>query len=287
MKVSKELKRQILHYGILQFELNDKGGPTGNGELFNKIIEMQDDILAQFGLPSTQTNQELLYYVDFPSTEELFFKIETLIETAKVYNEREPVSTKVFLKLAKENNDSAFNVLPELGICTSGYAMYVYDQKFLIDNCPISDIIDELEKCKKYDGSGLEIAHKFAYEMDKITLEDQNTIASMELRYLIEYADSLKSARMEKKFYNANMQNVVNMLAYWEFQIHGIVLGLCKTSNLGYEINIKDNVKYEITDFVINENASIENQKLIIDLNQNLNVFLNKIENNIINELPF
>lgn len=54
------------------------------------------------------------------------------------------------MKDAQENKENPFNVLPELGIETHSYTMFIYNYILLFQRDTIENILAELKKANKY-----------------------------------------------------------------------------------------------------------------------------------------
>ena len=109
------LKKAIERYHEHSILLEKQGGPSANGELFEELIGLMEDILAWFGLPPTGDNQDLL----------------------------EHFATGI------ANRESPFNVLPAMGFSTHVYTLYLYDIA-LKHHEALIPVYNELYRSQKY-----------------------------------------------------------------------------------------------------------------------------------------
>lgn len=207
--------------GLLQFQLDDKGGPSADANLFEQILELQDVILAQFGLPSTATNQNILYYQNYPTTEELFEKIHLLNSAAKEYALREPMSDMEKLKLAKLKQDSVFEILPELKIITHAFPIFIYENMYLKMNENEEEILEELNKCKNE--VYFEVIHKKIYNENTLSKEENEFFKTLNLRYLDQFLTHehtlIEQQEQDEITMHANFYNLSKSMERWEMEL--------------------------------------------------------------------
>jgi hypothetical protein len=86
MNTKNNLKDVLKALSKLQIRLEQEGGPEENGELFEQILEIEDNILEQFGLPINHpTYVELLRFYTSPTDYEISNRIKQLQESATAY----------------------------------------------------------------------------------------------------------------------------------------------------------------------------------------------------------
>ena len=61
------LEQKIREISNFQLELENNGGVTKNGNLFEKIITLEDVILEKFGIPNTPIYNKILSFNKIPS----------------------------------------------------------------------------------------------------------------------------------------------------------------------------------------------------------------------------
>ena len=114
MKQNEILKSTLTELTKLQINLEKKGGPSEDGELFEEILSIQKEILKSYGLRSSSENENLLWFESLPTDFELQSRIKQLYKTATEYLLSNPKSDLQILRDAQEKELDAFNVLPEL-----------------------------------------------------------------------------------------------------------------------------------------------------------------------------
>ncbi len=61
------LKPALTGIAKLQIDLDKKGGPSEDGQLFEQILALQDEVLKSIGLPATLNNEKLLWFENLPT----------------------------------------------------------------------------------------------------------------------------------------------------------------------------------------------------------------------------
>jgi hypothetical protein len=136
-------------------ELERKGGPSEDGELFEEVIGLEEGILEKFGLPASNKNKAILWTLT--KKEEVNQKyIEQTIKKLEAAAERHlfsPVLTDLEqLTHAKAIGKSAFDILPELGHPTHDYTILLYDT--ILDYVSPEEVLAELSALKRLDCYG-------------------------------------------------------------------------------------------------------------------------------------
>lgn len=193
-----------------------------DAENFTESIEISEDILDLFGLPYSSEFYKLVsiginpfavgdkFYNSFKDPQKILNdKIQELHKAAKEYLLSNPLSDVELLKKAKENNLSAFDILPELKINTHVYTTFIYDIVFLEQNEPIKDVLYELNlvnnKLEIYDELGRlysliyenKLLSKKENELIKIVVE---LFEKMGLKYIRKYVNECQEG-----FFNFSM----------------------------------------------------------------------------------
>jgi ribosomal protein L30/L7E len=150
MNKQEQIKNALTGLAKLQIALDKKGGPSEDGELFEEILTLQERILSSFGLPSTTDNLKLVWFNgSVPTPLELVERVKQLNQKAKEYL-LSPVKPETqILRDAQENKASAFSTLPELGITTHSYTIFVYEKILLAKRDKIENILEELRRANQ------------------------------------------------------------------------------------------------------------------------------------------
>ncbi|MBS0645335.1 MAG: hypothetical protein JSR97_01920, partial [Verrucomicrobia bacterium] len=145
MNKQEQIKNALTGLAKLQIALDKKGGPSEDGQLFEEILTLQDGILSSFGLPLTAENTKLLWFNgSVPTQLELTERVKKLNKTAQKYLLSPAKPEAQILKDAQENKASAFSTLPELGITTHSYTIFVYEKILLVKRDKIENVLDEM-----------------------------------------------------------------------------------------------------------------------------------------------
>jgi hypothetical protein len=145
MKQNDNLNHALTELAKLQTALDEKGGPAEDGQLFEQILEVQDEILKSFGLPATSDNGNLLWFGSLPTDSEVENRIKQLHETATNYLLSNAKPGLQILREAQEFNQDPFVVLPELKISTHTYTFFVYNEILLKKKDTVENILHDLE----------------------------------------------------------------------------------------------------------------------------------------------
>ncbi|MFD1186188.1 hypothetical protein [Pontibacter rugosus] len=182
MQPENELKK----YYTLTKKLEDKGGPEQDTDLFEEVLWQEQQILASFGLPNSDKYRKILWEITYNDG----FKKKTVQDIIKQLQQAAekhllaPVHTAVeMLRQAQREQLSAFDVLPELGLSTHVYTLYLYEQLLLKQEATSENILQELEKA-----SDLNLLDKIGKMVSKE--QPRRTKAYRELKESLPYLDS-------------------------------------------------------------------------------------------------
>ncbi|WP_157592995.1 hypothetical protein [Rufibacter tibetensis] len=191
MQVTDKLKTYYQHYQ----ELKENGGPEENTELFEAVIELEEDIMSAYGLPPSHTHLQILWQFTeiTPLTDEVVEEAQNQLKAAATEHLMAPVKTNLeLLQEAKSERMSAFNVLPEIGQPTHDYPIFLFEEMLLKDKATPEAVLQEMESVKELDCYG-EVAtllyyHRKTYKRTKIykTLKPH-------LQFLDTYLQQLKN----------------------------------------------------------------------------------------------
>jgi hypothetical protein len=147
-----KLKLQEYYQHCQQQEKRSKTGRKAAGRAV--APEMENDILLQFGLPSSKRFVQILH--DFVSHSQvndhlLDYVSKKLREAARKYLLAPVVSDIDQLSQAKDQKRSPYDLLPELGYPANEYAIFLVGELLFRRNLPATDILDELKKVQLSD----------------------------------------------------------------------------------------------------------------------------------------
>jgi hypothetical protein len=145
MKRNAKLKNTLAALAKLQIDLEKKGGPSEDGQMFEQIIATHAEILKGFGLPTSSNNKKLLWFGSLPTDIEVEEIIRKLCQAATDYLLSPAMSELKLLKNALETGEDAFNILPELKIETHVYPIFVYEKIFLKQKDTVENVLKELK----------------------------------------------------------------------------------------------------------------------------------------------
>jgi hypothetical protein len=144
------LKPALTGLAKLQIELDKKGGPSEDGQLFEQILSLQDGILQSFGLPISPDNEKLIWFSQLPTDDEVNERVKQLHKTATAYllsNAQPELQT---LREAQEKQQDPFYVLPELKVKTHSYTLFVYNKILLERKDNLENILHDLKFTSHY-----------------------------------------------------------------------------------------------------------------------------------------
>ncbi len=139
------LKKQLKELAEMDITLQNKGGPPEDGELFEKILHIQDAILGRFQLPVKSDFENILWFKTPPTDMELENRIKKLNQTAQNYLLSKSLPEIKILEDAQETKESPFNVLPELQIITHSYTIFVYNKILLLRKDTPENVLKDLK----------------------------------------------------------------------------------------------------------------------------------------------
>jgi len=140
-----EIRQIIKELAELDVKLAKKGGAVKSGKLFEKILQKEDELLEKLGLPSTPYYQELLQFDSIPWDKEIDDLIEILYREAEQRKEDAPNSQLEMLIEAKKTNRDPMFILPQLGIATHVYPLFVYNNILMYGQDSPENILEELK----------------------------------------------------------------------------------------------------------------------------------------------
>ena len=139
------LKPALTELAKLQIALKKKGGPSEDGQLFDQILSIQDDILKSLGLPSSSDNEKLIWFSQLPTDDVVNERINQLHKKATEYLLSDAKSELQILREAQEQKQDPFMVLPELKITTHSYTNFVYSNILLKRKDTVENVLHQLK----------------------------------------------------------------------------------------------------------------------------------------------
>jgi hypothetical protein len=140
-----EMKKSIMELAQMNVELNAKGGPGKAGKLFEKLLEKQDEVLETLGLPNTPYYQQLLEFDSVPWDNE-FEKLVQLLQHEIENQKAKPQKSDVeILREAVQIKRDGYFILPQIGIPTHCYTLYVYNYILMLEHDSPENVLAELK----------------------------------------------------------------------------------------------------------------------------------------------
>lgn len=190
-----KLKLQEYYQRCQQPDLRTKAGRDEAGGAV--VLEMENDILLQFGLPTSKRFVQILH--DFASHRQLSDQLldyvsKKLRAAARKYLLAPVVSDTDLLQQAAEQKRSPYDLLPELGYPVNDFSIFLISEILYRRNIPAEDVLEELKKAQHGDvwDDLLALQHVVSYS----THELYNRLRMQDLRMMDDY---LQSARRQEK----------------------------------------------------------------------------------------
>ena len=183
-----EIRHVIRELAELDIKLDKKGGPSKSGRLFENILQKEDELLEKFGLPSTPYYQGLLRFDSIPWDKEIDDLINLLYRESERRKNDTPISELELLIEAKETNRDPMFILPQLGITTHIYPLFVYNNILMYGYDSPENILSELKLVNN--SKLLNLLGSMNYSAEWIDNAEEK-IASLEkkgLKYIRQYA---------------------------------------------------------------------------------------------------
>ena len=191
-----EIRQSIKELAELDVALAKKGGPTKSGKLFEKVLQKEDELLEKLGLPSTPYYQGLLQFDSIPWDKEIDDLIELLYHEVEQRKKSTSNSELELLIEAKKANRDPMFILPQIGIATHVYPLFVYNKILMHGQDSPENILVELKLAN--DNELLDILGRMNYSTEWIE-DAEEKITSLEKRglkyirqYVIEIINNLK-----------------------------------------------------------------------------------------------
>ena len=144
------LKPALTALAKLQTALEEKGGPSEDGELFEQILSIQDEILRKCGLPINPDNENQIWFSQLPTNYDVKNRVKQLYKSATEYLLSDAETDKQILRDAQEKQQDVMYVLPELKVKTHSYTIFVFNKILLKRKDNLENILHELKFTSTY-----------------------------------------------------------------------------------------------------------------------------------------
>jgi len=149
MTESAALVKAVVALSQMNQQLEDAGGPEAESGLFEQFLAARVDLLEKFGLPETEEFLFLLASGDVLTDTEAGEVVAELHQAATNYL-LSPVRREVqVLEDAFAAQSNPFNVLPEIGVITHTYTLFVYETMLLQQQHPAQEVWACLKKTRQ------------------------------------------------------------------------------------------------------------------------------------------
>lgn len=131
MEQKDKLINAIRGLAEIQLHIDSNGGPEENGELFEEYFRIRACILASFGLPDNDSFGKILFFKSLPTDKDIATIVNNLKQAATEYLLSPAKTETQILDEAIEQKLEPEKVLPEFGITSHLYTLFVYKEILL------------------------------------------------------------------------------------------------------------------------------------------------------------
>lgn len=190
-----KLKLQEYYQRCQQPDLRTKAGREEAGGAV--VLEMENDILLQFGLPTSKRFVQILH--DFASHRQLSDQLldyvsKKLRAAARRYLLAPVVSDIDQLQQAADQKRSPYDLLPELGYPVNDFSIFLISEILYRRNMPAEEVLEELKKAQ--DGDVWDDLLSLNNVVNYTHHELYNRLRMQDLRMMDDYLQSVR--RQEK-----------------------------------------------------------------------------------------
>lgn len=193
MKENQTITELFIEYISLNNELEKKGGRNAvvdnpNLEsLYEKVLDIEDKILKEFGLPKLFEFREIVFNL---KTENDFDKIATQLKNeAELYLTSYPKKEVDLLENAKINDLRTYDVLPEIGIEDTLHAMFYFEEYFKKGKIDANELINILKSIDE--STSIKFGHLHYYTVKEKNLlkaeKIYNELKERQIPYIEEF----------------------------------------------------------------------------------------------------
>ncbi|QJB29988.1 hypothetical protein HF324_00860 [Chitinophaga oryzae] len=148
-----QLKLKLQEYYQRYQQMEQKVKPGKEEPAKEEVLDLENDILTQFGLPTSRRFVQILH--DFVhhsqvSDQLLDYVSKKLRSAARKYLLAPVMSDVDLLEQARDQKRSPYDVLPELGYPAQEYALFLIGELYYRRNMAAADILEELKKMQHF-----------------------------------------------------------------------------------------------------------------------------------------
>lgn len=126
--ISKKIKRYLLKLQKMYKKLENKGGPSEAGNLFEDIIALEETILAMYKLKPTTANTNILQTItQYDEATDWIQVVEYLLTTAQQDEMNENRGPLEFLAKGIALSEDPGDVIPNMGLSLHDYTIFLYN----------------------------------------------------------------------------------------------------------------------------------------------------------------
>ncbi|CAL1519568.1 hypothetical protein [Chitinophaga sp. MM2321] len=227
-----KLKLQEYYQRYQQMDQRVKPGKEEPGS--EDVLDLENDILTQFGLPTSRRFVQILHdfvHHSHVSDQLLDYVSKKLRSAARKYLLAPVMSDIELLESAREQKRSPYDVLPELGYPAQEYALFLVGELYYRRTMAATDILEELKKM-----------HHFHSWNDLTLLSKMNNYSTHEL-----YA---KLKKHELRFIDDYIQHTRRQ------ETARLVNKRATPSEEGYKPDYKTITKVQVEDIIFDEQTT-------------------------------
>jgi|GEM_PF-5493248 len=191
------MKALFLEFISVNKELEKKGGRGAilrnidSESLYEKTLEIEDEILNRFGLPKLMKFRDLILNL---TSENDFVSIENQLKNAaEYYLTSSPKKNIDILENAKINDLKTYDVFPEIGIEDSLHVMFYFEEFFKKGKIDATELIHILKSIDAKTSTKIGLLHY--YSVNKQNLLDAEKIFNELKEKRIPYLEDIKNYR--------------------------------------------------------------------------------------------
>ena len=183
-----ELREAIKELARMDIELTKKGGPSRSAKLFERILEKEQELLEKLELPNTPYYHGLLQFDSIPWDNEIDDLINLLYQEIESQKNKNKKSDLELLIEARESNRDPMFILPQLGIATHVYTLFVYNKILMHNQDEPENILSELKLVNNDELLKITGIMHFSSDWLKNAEEQIASLEAKGLRYIRQYA---------------------------------------------------------------------------------------------------
>jgi hypothetical protein len=243
----------IEHYYQLALQIQGRSAPGEASTLLARATDLEREILAQYGLPPSRRFVRILQGMHRYKklNQQVLEKIVQRLETAAAeYLLSTPLPDEQILSRARAKHMGALDVLPEMGIPTHDYMVFVYDHFCNHRRVTAAQVIKEYRLVKEH-----HCLHDIFLLMEAIPVPNDPAyiqLKSYGLQFLDAYLkfqreneqDHLTQKEMKRELRQLMDKAAASYLEYLQLRSHGM-----KDTQARQHVGLEDDVFYRIALF--------------------------------------